>query len=120
MKQLSLLDVATSAPMEFDHEQKQRLDLISQIEPKIFIYPGSQLHKRTLKQAIVQWLKKGKVNDLVREMIDTIWLINDKGKRSMYMHFNEKAQKLYLDNTVKKWCRLVAEQAEFEILKMKK
>ncbi len=46
--------------------------------------------------------------NLKQHLIDLIWERNAGGYTTKYMHFSEKSQRVYLDNAVYEWAKLVA------------
>ncbi len=88
---------------------------LSALEEKVFTYLSSDADKKYFKQRIVNYLQGKDKDTLTKTMWDACWLRNDKGYKSNYLYFNERSQRLYLDNDFWEWCKLMWQLAANEI-----
>jgi len=49
-----------------------------------------------------------------------LWYLNDGGKTTKYLYFNERTQRLYVDVKFMAWIRLKAKLVEFNIDRYRK
>ncbi|HNU15329.1 MAG TPA: hypothetical protein PKI55_12820 [Chitinophagaceae bacterium] len=88
------------------------------LERKVFVFDGSEAHKRFFKNKIVQFLQGEQRQTFSQYMWEAIWECNDCGKYSMYLYFNEHVQKLYIDKYFYEWMTRMIEKINVELEKV--
>lgn len=74
-----------------------------------------------IHQAIICWLESGRYFDdeffqSHREFAyRVIWYVNNEGKTTKYLYFNERNQKIYVDRDFYEWFQLKTNLVEFNL-----
>lgn len=87
---------------------------------KVFFYDSSEADNRFFRQKICDFLSGEDGGKSFSEfMFHAVWERNDNGRTLKYCHFNERAQKVNLDNYFYEWlCRTIRRaETELKIIK---
>ena len=96
-RQIPVFNVTENQAIQIADQEKR----IASIEKRIFIYDTSIKDRRYFLQQIAAWLnQKPTIRNLTELSYQMIHAANDNGRTTKYMYFNEKSQRLYIDNTV--------------------
>lgn len=106
-RQIPVFNVTENQAIQIADQEKR----IASIEKRIFIYDTSIKDRRYFLQQIAAWLnQKPTIRNLTELSYQMIHAANDNGRTTKYMYFNEKSQRLYIDNTVFEWIKLVTSE----------
>ncbi len=85
------------------------------LEEKIFIYDKSTYHRREFLKKLREWVKEPfKDHSTLTDFLwHTIYEVSSEGgKYSCYLYFNERIQKLFVDNKFVEWATLCLDEIE--------
>lgn len=91
----------------------------SRLEKKVFIFDSAEAHKKFFKNKIIEYLNSDQSKTYSQWMWEAIWEYNDKGKYSMYLYFNERIQKLYIDKYFYEWMVRMIDKIDEQLDKVK-
>jgi|AntRauTorckE6833_2_1112554.scaffolds.fasta_scaffold59670_2 hypothetical protein len=99
---------------------------LQKLEKQVFIYEMPAADIDFIYESLVSWMQSGGIYDdeyfesLKKFAFRMLWYLNDGGKTTKYLYFNERTQRLYVDVKFMAWIRLKAKLVEFNIDRYRK
>lgn len=84
------------------------------LEKRVFLWGAeSEADKKHFKQRITDWCKEPEYTiSLTKLCWEMTWERNDEGRTCKYLYFNERSQRIYLDNDFFEWVKLITGEIE--------
>lgn len=83
------------------------------LERRVFTFDSSKADLAYFKQRITDWCKEPEYTiSLTKLCWEMTWERNNEGRTCKYLYFNERSQRLYLDNDFFEWVKLITGEIE--------
>lgn len=114
-EQLNIFEQSINA--DGDSRQVDCFVRLRKLHPKVFHFSSSEHDEKVFKNEIYRWLKNdckfnGEWMSFNKLLWQITWLVNDEGRTSKYLYFNEYNQKLYVDRDFREWAELIRDVIE--------
>lgn len=98
---------------------------LQKIQRKVFIYDTTQDDIEHMHQSILSWLENNRkfddeyLHDHKEFTFRVLWYLNNRGKTTKYLFFNERKQRLFLDRDFYEWFKIKTNLVEFNLERYK-
>ena len=91
---------------------------ISKLRKKVFVFESSAADEKKFKQRIVNYILVMGAETLTQVLWNEAFIINNNGKHTKYLYFNNRFQKLYLDKQFYLWAKLTCQIINESLMKL--
>ena len=89
-----------------DADLTELIGKIRILEKRVFIFDSSAGDKKAFQNSIITYLKGQGHETLTKTLWNATYIINKEGRHSKYLYFNERFQRLHLNNSFFEWATL--------------